>query len=77
MSNCEGKEKKAQRFGEWEDGPEPGPVAKQQPPSEAAVDRAAELQAAQRRAQWAAWTTRVHCKRAKKECVCRFGNILS
>ena len=51
-SKAAGKEKKARRFGEWEDDPELARVAKRRPPSEAAVDRAAELQAAQRRAQW-------------------------
>ena len=68
ISKTAGKEKKARRFGEWEDDSEPAPVAKRRPPSEAAADRAAELQAAQRRAQWAAWTT--YALQVRQEGLC-------
>ena len=63
-------------FGEWEDEQEPNIVAKQKP-SKAAVNRANELMAAQHKAQWVAWATCVHRKRAKKDFVCRFDNVFS
>ena len=52
-------------------------MAKQRTSFEAAIDSVAEMQAEQRKAQWKVWTTCVHCKRAKKECLCQFGDILS